>query len=282
MLKLRGSVLSFKNEKEMSTLSTRLSTRLSTLVCLFVVCLTVGGSGTNIVLKRDNFASLRDAIDSESAARLVYQLNEINGRTTPVYLYINSPGGDVMAGLEIITYIKSLQAQNRSVHCIAHEAMSMAFVLFQYCSERYIMAASTLMQHQMAMSGIKGKIYDINSRLAYYNTVEQELNAYQAERLNMTTDAFVKKIQHDWWLFSNEILTWHGADKMVTLSCDFPNSEVNTTVSTLFGDVHLVYSACPIINQPLRISFSSVFPEVEKRAWLNSRRATRTAGILFS
>ena len=227
-------------------------------------------TGLNIALDK-NFANLRNEITSESASQVIYTLNGLNSSLPVIYLYLNSPGGDVMAGLEVINYIKSVQAQKRKVNCIAYNAMSMAFVIFQYCSETFILPSSTLMQHQMALSGIKGKLYDINSRLAYYNQVEQELNGYQAERLKMTSDEFRLKIQHDWWLYSGDIISQNGADKMVTMSCSFTNFEENVTISTFFGDVNIVYSACPLISQPLKISFSNLFPVDQRKDWMKSQ-----------
>ena len=137
-----------------------------------------------IELKKDNFVSLRDEITTESSSQLLYKLNSLN--TTPIYIYINSPGGEVIAGLEVINYIKSLQERNIEINCICHNAMSMAFAIFQYCSNRYILYASTLMQHQMSIQ-VKGKLYDINSRMKYYNMIENEINLHQASRLPMPT-----------------------------------------------------------------------------------------------
>ena len=83
-----------------------------------------------IEFKKDNFVSLRETINQDSSSRLLSKLNLIETKHNTIYLYINSPGGDVMAGLEIINYIKSLQRRDKQIICIAHNAMSMAFVIF--------------------------------------------------------------------------------------------------------------------------------------------------------
>jgi ATP-dependent Clp protease protease subunit len=236
--------------------------------CFGAFCL---GLSPLVIELNKNFASLRDTIDSNSATQVIYNLNELNTSLSPIYLYINSPGGDVMAGMEIINYMKGLQAQNRKINCIAFNAMSMAFVIFQYCSERYILHSSTLMQHQMSLSGISGKLYDINSRMTYYNTIEKELNAHQADRLKISSEAFIGKIQHDWWLHTQDILSQNGADKIVTIKCTFENYFENVTVSTLFGDITMVYSACPIISQPLKVLFSQLYPLDQRSEFLKNR-----------
>ena len=70
-----------------------------------------------IEFKKDNFVSLRETINQGSSSKLLSKLNLIENKHNTIYLYINSPGGDVMAGLEIINYIKSLQdIRNKAAH----------------------------------------------------------------------------------------------------------------------------------------------------------------------
>lgn len=236
---------------------------LSQLVLLFILV-----ESKLIELKIDNFVSLRDDISIESSSQLLYRLNLLN--TSPLYIYINSPGGDVIAGLEIINYIKSLQERNIEINCICHNAMSMAFTIFQYCSNRYILHASTLMQHQMSIQ-VKGKLYDINSRMKYYNIIENDINLYQAARLKMSIVDFTKKIQNDYWLYSSEIIHAHAADEIVSIFCTFVDSTEMINTTTLFGEINTVYSSCPIINYPIKIIFPSLFSEANKKEFINSK-----------
>ena len=226
-------------------------------------------SENNVIeLKKDNFISLRETITPDSSSRLLAKLNFIESKYDTLYLYINSPGGDIMAGLEIINYIKSLQQRSKKIYCIAHNAMSMAFVIFQYCTERYILYSSTLMQHQMVL-GVQGKLYDTNSRMAYINALETKLNQHQADRLNMTVANFTQMIQHDWWLYGETILCNHAADKIISFYCSFDNTDEMITINTLFGDVVIKYSKCPLINYPLDIKFPTLnFTEERKNEFM--------------
>uniref|UniRef100_A0A6C0IH87 Protease n=1 Tax=viral metagenome TaxID=1070528 RepID=A0A6C0IH87_9ZZZZ len=223
-----------------------------------------------IEFKKDNFVSLREVINQDSSSKLLLKLNTIESKHETLYLYINSPGGSVMAGLEIINYIKSLQQRSKKIICIAHNAMSMAFVIFQYCSERCILHSSTLMQHQMSL-GIQGKLYDINSRMSYLNSLETKLNHDQASRLNMTEDKFTKLIQNDWWLYSDDIINNNVADKMVSIFCSFDNYDEQVIVNTIFGEIQIKYSACPLINYPLHIVFPTInFSEKKKSEFMDT------------
>jgi len=233
-------------------------------VAMFSLLSLLAVQATPINLKSNNFASIREPIDADSAGRLIHKLNSLT--PTAVYLYINSPGGSVLAGLEVINYIKGLQGSNRTIHCIANNAMSMAFVILQYCTTRYVQYGSTLMQHQMSLS-VEGSLANVNSRMAYLNQISTELTTYQAKRLDLSIQDFNQKVHNDWWLYSSDILKWKAADEITSVICDFPNFEENVTHSTLFGEVYLTYSACPLIGHPLRISFGGSFNESQKQLY---------------
>jgi ATP-dependent Clp protease protease subunit len=240
-------------------------------VSIFLLLANINSVRSNLIeLKKDNFASLREMINQDSSSRLLYRLNLIESKYDQIYLYINSPGGEVMAGLEIINYIKSFQQRSKQIICIAYNAMSMAFVIFQYCSQRYILYSSTLMQHQMSL-GVEGKLYDINSRLAYLNSIEIKLNQYQANRLNMTLDNFTRLIQNDWWLYGDDIILNNAADKIVSIYCSFENIEETIIINTLFGDINVRYSVCPVINYPLKINYPTIdFSEENKKKFIKN------------
>ena len=238
---------------------------------LFMMLLLFAGlvNSDLIELKKDNFVSLREPISQDSSSRLLSKLNAIESKHEKLYIYINSPGGSVIAGLEIINYIKSLQQRGKQINCIAHNAMSMAFLIFQFCSQRLILHSSTLMQHQMSLE-TAGKLYDMNSRMAFLNTLETSLNQQQATRLDMKLEDFTKMIQNDWWLYAEDIIKHKAADKIVSLFCSFDNYDETVVSPTLFGDVTLKYSACPLINYPLQIIFPNLnFGEEKKKEFMN-------------
>ena len=70
-------------------------------------------------------------------------------------VYIDSPGGSVLAGVKIIDQIEKYQ-----MSCIASKAISMGFVIFQSCHNRLVTSSSQLMQHQISF-GIKDEIRKI-------------------------------------------------------------------------------------------------------------------------
>jgi len=66
----------------------------------------------------------------------------------PVYMLINSPGGGVLAGLQIINIMNIVKQRGTTIHCVVPMiAMSMAFQIFAECDKRYVFDYSMLLWH---------------------------------------------------------------------------------------------------------------------------------------
>lgn len=225
---------------------------------LFLTFIILSGAEKNIInLKDSNFVSVRGPITSDSISNVLSMLiDKVSSLDdSNIYIYINSPGGSVDAGMQLVTYIESLKEQEIVVNCIAENAMSMGFVIFQYCDNRYITQYATLMQHQMSLINIKGKIKEINSYIEYINSMEDKINQYQATRIGLSFDEFNKKINNDWWLYSTNIIEQKVADKIISIKCNFRNYHETINIQSIFGEISVIYSRCPIISSPLKIVF---------------------------
>ena len=191
------------------------------LFLFIIICLSYSIHGLTIKLKYNNFVSIRDTIDEDSVDYFLTKILDIESDI--IYIYINSNGGSVDNGMRIINYITTMKENNKEIICIAERAMSMSFVIFQYCSKRYITPTSILMQHQMSLS-TEGDLYNVNSRMRMMNKIEVELNKYQAMKLNMSEEKFIDLIHDDLWLFGSESIKINAADDIVNVICDFRNT----------------------------------------------------------
>jgi ATP-dependent Clp protease protease subunit len=206
-----------------------------------------------IELTNDNFVSLRGPVTSTSIAELITHLIE---KTSDIrYIYLNTNGGSVTAGLKLINVINDLENIGVEVNCIADTAISMGFVIFQSCTNRYVLSHSTLMQHQMSLNGVGGKLLEINSYMSYINNIEDELNGLQAERINISQTEFENKISNDWWLTTSEAIRLNVADKIIQIKCNFKNEKEFVIINSIFGDIELIYMKCPQVATPVKINF---------------------------
>ena len=66
----------------------------------------------------------------------------------PIYLVINSPGGSVIAGLQVISAMRIVRHRGVTIKCVVPMmAASMAFQIFAECDERYAFDNSLLLWH---------------------------------------------------------------------------------------------------------------------------------------
>lgn len=99
-------------------------------------------------LLKDRIIFINGEITTESAcdiqAQLLYLASE--NEDNPISIYINSPGGDVYAGLGIIDTMNLVKPDIHTI-CIG-EAFSMAAVILAVGNERSALEHSRIMIHQ--------------------------------------------------------------------------------------------------------------------------------------
>ena len=117
---------------------------------LFLLFSSIMVSGENILLKKGNHLFITDTINSDTKEFFIAGTRLITDKN--IYIYINSNGGNVLEGNDIIETIKFLDNSGYNVKCIAQKAYSMAFHILQHCPKRLITETSSLMQHQIKLA----------------------------------------------------------------------------------------------------------------------------------
>ena len=204
-----------------------------------------------ITLDKGNNVVLSGQITEQLADDFIFSIIKNN----PKYVYISSQGGSIMAGNRIIS-----QLQQMNITCIAEKAYSMAFVILQACTNRYVTHVSTVMQHQASL-GIYGNIYPITNYLKMIHAIEQKLTQLQADRINIGKDEFRALTTTEWWLFGEDILSNNVADEIVNVKCTqelLSTSIVNKKYGMFMDEYIETYSACPLISQPLEIEYKDM------------------------
>lgn len=178
----------------------------------------------HVILEEHGFVNIIGPITTGLSDAVIYELNHhplvrqsIN-QSHSITLFINSPGGSVHAGNHLLQYLRAIQAQNTTIHCLAENFMSMAFVLFQACDVRLVTPHSIGMQHQMSFS-LRGNIESIRTAFDMHDTINNHLIDMETQRIGISRDQYDQKIAHDWWVVGLENLEENTADEMVVYSC---------------------------------------------------------------
>jgi ATP-dependent Clp protease, protease subunit len=198
-------------------------------------------SGSIIHLNNDNLVNIRGEINNYVANNFIRDIYMMSNKTHDINVYINSPGGSVMAGNKMITMINSLREQDYNINCITDFSASMAFIIMQSCTKRYGLPNVIMMQHQMSL-GIKGEINRIDSYLNFLHDVKNELNMMQSKRIGMDYNSFNEQIKDEWWIYGNKNKQFNILDDIVFITCDGVFN--NYTHEGTFYDT--MYNGCPL------------------------------------
>ena len=131
-----------------------------------------------------------------------------------ITLYINSPGGDVSAGLAIFDTMRFIKPDVATV-CLG-TAASMAAVLL--CAgtrgRRAILPHARVMLHQ-PLGSVKGQAADMAIAVREVERRKQELYGILAERTGQPLDKLTADADRDFWLSADEAVAYGMADLVV-------------------------------------------------------------------
>lgn len=154
---------------------------------------------------------ISDHVSNTINAQLLY-LDSISN--DPIYIYINSPGGDVYSGLSIYDTIQYINSPVYTV--VTGLAASMAFIISICGEKRYALPNSKLMMHQV-ISGIDMSFAtDIEIHNKEVQSIKKDMIDIIKKHTNMSIKKIKKDIEHDCWMKPSEALICGVIDEIKT------------------------------------------------------------------
>jgi len=203
-----------------------------------------------ITLKKNNFVSVDDTISDINVKKWSKQMSKLT--SNPMYVYIDSLGGSINAGLQFINNMNWYIAQGKIINCIVKSAYSMGFIILQHCTNRYVMSSASLMQHQMSLYGIKGPINNLMNYFEMIKNISNELDQKVSLRLNITIEEYRNKITNDWWLTADSAIVAGAADSLVIVGCEpelyGPDTKQEEPIFSIGDDENLELEIIPTIK----------------------------------
>ena len=132
----------------------------------------------------------------------------------PIYLYINSPGGSVTAGLAIYDTMQYIKADVITI-CLGLAASMGSFLLAAGTKgKRLALPNSRIMIHQ-PMGGTRGQATDIEIEAKEILRVRSELNNMLAERTGQSLDKIEKDTDRDYYMSAEEAKEYGLIDQVI-------------------------------------------------------------------
>ncbi|BBB31939.1 ATP-dependent Clp protease, protease subunit [Thermotomaculum hydrothermale] len=168
-------------------------------------------------LLKDNIIFLGTPIDDNVANLVIAQLLflEAENPDKDVYLYINSPGGSVSAGLAIYDTMQFIKPDVTTI-CIG-QAASMAAVLLAGGTKgkRFALPNSRILIHQ-PMGGMQGQASDIEIHANEIIRIKKLLNEILSKHTGQPIEKIEKDTDRDYIMSAKEAVDYGIIDKIIT------------------------------------------------------------------
>ena len=166
-------------------------------------------------LLEDRIIFLTGEINDAVANIIVAQLIYLEGKNPnkDIYLYINSPGGSVSAGLAIYDTINYIKCDVSTI-CIGLAASMGAFLLTSGTKgKRFALPNSEVMIHQ-PLGGAQGQASDIEIQAKHIQKIKEKINTILSERTGQKLEKIEKDTDRDFYMGAEEALEYGLIDKI--------------------------------------------------------------------
>ena len=186
-------------------------------------------------LLMDRIVFLGNPINDDVANVIIAQLLflQADNPEKDIYLYINSPGGSVYAGLAIYDTIQFLSCPVNT-YCMGIAASMGSFLLSAGTKgKRYALPNSRIMLHQPSMSFSQGTAADIEIQAKEILYLRERLNRIYAENTGQSVERINEDLDRDRFMSPDEAKEYGLIDTVITRKGDVvevKHSEAETDI----------------------------------------------------
>ena len=156
-------------------------------------------------LLRERIVFLVGPVNDQTANLVVAQMLflESENPDKDIFLYINSPGGSVSAGLSIFDTMNFIKP-DVSTMCMGMAASMGSFLLMAGAKgKRLALPNSRVMMHQPS-GGAQGQASDIEIQAREIIKTREQLNRIYADRTGKSVDRITTDMERDYWMSAEE------------------------------------------------------------------------------
>ncbi|MBQ4535434.1 MAG: ATP-dependent Clp endopeptidase proteolytic subunit ClpP [Clostridia bacterium] len=168
-------------------------------------------------LLEDRIIFLTGPIDTAMANTIVAQLIYLEGKNPDkdIYLYINSPGGSISAGLAIYDTMNYIKCDVCTI-CIGLAASMGAFLLSSGTKgKRFALPNSEILIHQpLIQGGVGGQATDIAIVAHHLNQTKERMNKILAAQTGQPLEKIEKDTDRDNYMTAQEAKEYGLIDKI--------------------------------------------------------------------
>ena len=168
-------------------------------------------------LLNDRIIFLADEVNDTTASLVVAQLLYLEAQDPDkdIYLYINSPGGSITAGMAIYDTMNYIKCDVSTI-CIGMAASMGAFLLSSGAKgKRFALPNAEVMIHQ-PLGGMQGQATDIKIHADRIIKIREKLNKLLSEQTAQTLETIERDTERDNFMTADEACAYGLIDKVIT------------------------------------------------------------------
>ena len=168
-------------------------------------------------LLNDRIIFLSDEVNDVTASLVVAQLLYLEAQDPDkdIYLYINSPGGSISAGMAIYDTMNYIKCDVSTI-CVGMAASMGAFLLSSGAKgKRFALPNSEVMIHQ-PLGGMQGQASDIKIHADHIIRIRAKLNRLLAEQTGKPLETIERDTERDNFMTADEACEYGLVDKVIT------------------------------------------------------------------
>ena len=168
-------------------------------------------------LLNDRIIFLADEVNDVTASLVVAQLLYLEAQDPDkdIYLYINSPGGSITAGMAIYDTMNYIKCDVSTI-CVGMAASMGAFLLSSGAKgKRMALPNAEVMIHQ-PLGGMQGQATDIKIHADRIIKIKEKLNSLLSEQTGKPLETIEKDTERDNFMTADEAKAYGLIDKVIT------------------------------------------------------------------
>lgn len=172
-------------------------------------------------LLKDRIVFVVGEVEDYMANAIIAQLLFLNAQddSTPIYMYVNSPGGSVTAGLAIIDTMNFIKAPVYTVVTGMAASMGAMIQMNGERGHRYALKHSEVMIHQ-PLSGVRGQATEIELAAKHILKTKDILYRMIQECTGQPLERIQQDADRDFYLDAEESLAYGLIDQIITSQSD--------------------------------------------------------------
>lgn len=168
------------------------------------------------LLLKERVIYLGTQVESQMANSIVAQLLWLDREDSDrdISMYVNSPGGEVYAGMAIIDTMNLIRADVSTIAVGFSASMGTAILAAGTKGKRYALPSATIHQHQ-ALGGASGQTRDVEIAAAELVRMNQRLRELLAERTGRTVEEITRDFDRDRYMTAQEAKEYGLVDEVL-------------------------------------------------------------------